>query len=219
MRAVVFDFDGVLADSMAINYLAKKQLFLPFGFKLSKEEFIRIWINPESREKEGNKYYVKLHGINVAIEELREKQKPIFESIFLEKSRLMPGALGLLRSLRKKGVPLGIVSSNYRYSIGIVLHKFSLERDFDFVIAAGDCENPKPHPEPYILAAKKFGCSPGEVLALEDSANGVQSAKAAGCKCIAIPNKFTAAGDFSRADAVVKRFSEINEALLEKIAP
>ncbi|MDP2974118.1 MAG: HAD-IA family hydrolase, partial [Candidatus Diapherotrites archaeon] len=88
---------------------------------------------------------------------------------------------------------------------------------FDAIIGAEDCSKSKPHPEPYLKAIKKLGVKPENALALEDSSRGVESAKAAGCKCIAMPNHFTLDEDFSKADLIVKSLAEIDEKILGKL--
>ncbi|MCX6799088.1 MAG: HAD family phosphatase, partial [Candidatus Diapherotrites archaeon] len=158
----------------------------------------------------------KLKGLKASVEELRAMQKPIYEKLFKEKAKPMPGVLALIRRLRKRGVPLAVVSSNYRYNIELALRKFGMLEDFKVIISCEDCRRIKPDPEPYLRAVEKLGCAPQEVIVVEDAEKGVESAKAAGCKCIAIPNHYTAHGDFSKADAVVKKFSDINSKLLAK---
>jgi HAD superfamily hydrolase (TIGR01509 family) len=217
IKAVLFDFDGVLVDSAEINFEVKRRLFLPFGLELSEREFREIWVSPTSGKKAGNKYFVKLHGLNADVQELREKQKPIFVALFREKAELMPGALSFIKALKERKIPVAIVSSNFRYNIDVVLQKFGLQRCFDAIISTEDCSKPKPHPEPYLKAIQKLGVKPENVLAFEDSGNGVESAKSAGCKCIAMPNHFTLNEDFSKADLVVKSLTEIDFTILKKL--
>lgn len=217
IKAVLFDFDGVLVDSEEINFEVKQRLFLPFGIELSELEFKEIWMSPGSHNKTGMEHFVKLHGLNADVRELREKQKPIFVELFREKAELMPGALSLIKELKAKHLPIAIVSSNYGYNIDTILQKFSLQPYFDAIIGAEDCSKSKPHPEPYLKAIKKLGVKAENALALEDSGRGVESAKRAGCKCIAMPNHFTEQDDFSKADLIVKSLTEIDKKILGKL--
>ncbi len=215
IKAVVFDFDGVLVDSMQLNFEGKRRLFLPFGVELSMQEFIDIWVSPAGEGKEGMPYFIKLKGINADAQKLREAQKPIYRFLFREKAKLMPGVLCFIHALKAKGVMLAIVSSNWGYLIQIVLKKFGLQKEFGAIISTEDCSKPKPHPEPYLKAIEKLGVKAENVLALEDSSRGVESAKKAGCKCIALPNCFTEHEDFSKADLVVKSVAEIDISILK----
>lgn len=216
MKAVVFDFDGVLADSLQLNFDIKRGIFEPYGAIPTKQEFIDIWVSPKGRENEGSPYFIRLKGLNVKAEELWAKQRPIYERLFAEELEMIPGAAELVGRFKAKNIPLGIVSSNSRYSIEVGLKRFGLEKEFEFIVSSRDCEFLKPHPAPYLKAVEKFGLPASQVLVLEDSDTGVASAKAAGCKVIAIPNEFTRAEDFSKADFVAKSIGEITEQVLEK---
>ena len=215
MKAVIFDFDGVLADSLQLNFDIKKAIFEPFGVIPTKQEFIDIWVSPRNKEKEGTPYFIKLKGLQVEVGELMAKQRPIYEKLFSEDLEMIPGAAELVGRLKARNIPLGIVSSNSRYSIEAGLKNFGLEKEFEFIISSKDCELIKPHPAPYLKAVEKLGLSADQVLVFEDSDTGVESAKAAGCKVIALPNEFTEAENFSKADFVAKNIGEITEQLLE----
>ncbi len=216
MKAVVFDFDGVLADSLQLNFDIKRAVFESYGTVPTRQEFIDIWVSPRNRENEGIPYFIKLKGLKVEAEELKAKQKPIYEKLFAEGLEMVPGAAELVGFFRARNIPLGIVSSNSRYSIEVGLKRFGLEKEFEFIVSSRDCGFPKPHPAPYLKAVEMFGVSADQVLVLEDSDTGVESAKAAGCRVIALPNEFTRAEDFSKADFVAKSIGEITEQVLER---
>ena len=216
MKAVIFDFDGVLADSLQLNFDIKRTIFEPFGVIPTKQEFIDIWVSPKGRGKEGTPYFIKLKGLNVKTEKMMATQKPIYEKLFSKDLKMIPGAAELVGRFKAKNIPLGIVSSNNLYSIKAGLKNFGLEKEFEFIISPQDCEFIKPHPAPYLKAVEMLGLSADQVLVIEDSDTGVESAKAAGCKVIALPNEFTEAEDFSKADFVAKSIGEITEQLLEE---
>lgn len=215
MKAAILDFDGIIADTLQLNFEVKKAAFLPYGVVLSRQEFIDIWISPEGG-KEGTPYFVKLKGLSVDPEESKKAQRERFKRLYNERASLMPGALHLIRLLRKNRIPLGIVSSNYKPNIEIFLKKFGLGNDFEFIIGAAECKLHKPFPDPYIAAVKRFGLLPAEVLVVEDSDTGVASAKKAGCKVVAVSNSFTKGEDFSKADLVLKSLQEIDESVLSQ---
>jgi HAD superfamily hydrolase (TIGR01509 family) len=214
MKAVLFDFDGIICDTLQINFEVKRECFRPFA-ELSEKDFIDIWVSPEPG-KEGTPYYIKLRRLSLNPEACKQSQKPLFEKAYSEKAALIPGSAELVKRLKGRGLPLAVVSSNYRAIIELALRKFRLLEAFDFIVSAEDTRRHKPDPMPYALGAKRTGFRPEQVLVIEDSDTGVQSAKAAGCKCIAIPNKFTKFGDFSEADLVLESLSQINEQVLKK---
>jgi len=94
------------------------------------------------------------------------------------------------------------------------MEKTGLRRFFSFFITEQDVKNLKPHPEPYLKAVDLSGCSKEQCLVLEDSYRGVQSAKAAGLTCYAIPDVLTKVQDFSVADKVLGGISEVPEIVL-----
>ncbi len=214
MKAVLFDFDGIICDTLQINFEVKRACFQPFA-ELSEKDFIDFWVSPEPG-KEGTPYYIELKHLPLDSEACKQSQRPLFAKAYAEKAALVPGANLLVKRLKGRGLPLAVVSSNYRAIIELALHKFRLFQEFGFIVSAEDAKKHKPDPMPYALAAKRTGFKPRQVLAIEDSDTGVQSAKAAGCRCIAVPNKFTKLGDFSKADLVLESLLQITPNVLKK---
>jgi HAD superfamily hydrolase (TIGR01509 family) len=98
-----------------------------------------------------------------------------------------PGALDLLAACRARG-PVALVTSGHRDDALATLDSLGATRFFTAIVTGEDVEAPKPDPEPYRLAAARMNVPPREVLAFEDSPRGVASAKAAGCRVVAVPN-------------------------------
>lgn len=96
----------------------------------------------------------------------------------------------------------------------LILSKAGIDQLFDVIITREDCTNLKPHPEPYLLTAEKLGIEPKHCVVIEDTALGVESAKKAGMRSIAIPNEYTQDQDFSMADVVVKSAKEVESILI-----
>jgi len=215
MKAVVLDFDGIIANTLQLNFEVNRQIFKQYGAVPSLQEFVDLWVSPEPG-KEGTDYFVELKGINETADNIRVQKRKAFPTFYKEKAEPMAGSLELIHLLKARGLPLAVVSSNYRGNVLNGLKKFGVEQDFEFVIAAGDSSEHKPDPMPYRLAVERLGFKAPDVLAVEDSDTGVQSAKGAGCRCIAVPNKFTEKGDFSNADLVIKSLLEIDLNLLKK---
>jgi HAD superfamily hydrolase (TIGR01509 family) len=215
MKAAILDFDGVIANTLQVNFDVNRITFQGYGIELKLREFIDYWVSPEAG-KEGIAYFVKLKGIDLNIDEFKAVREKHYKRLYLKKVFPMPGAFELIALFKAKNVPLAIVSSNYRIRLELFLEKFSLENEFQFIIGSRDSERRKPFPDPFLAAAKRLGVKPEEVLVIEDADTGVQGAKAAGCSVIAVPNRFTAQGDFSLADAIVNNLSEIGEALISR---
>lgn len=210
-KCIAFDFDGVLFDSEHLNFLATKQALALYGFNLTKEEYIDSYIL-RNKIKEGEKStegYARLHNRAIDYSEFKEKRKPAWEKLYQEKLKMLPGAKKAVELFNSLKLPMCIVSHNHSKYIKQALKKFDLSNYFEFIISHDSLKNYKPHPEPYALAAKKFNSPPSNVIAIEDNPIGVESAKAADLKCIAVPNSITKELDFSKADLIVKSLKEI----------
>src|SRR5262249_57045895 len=100
---------------------------------------------------------------------------------------LLPGAAELLGRLAGRGVPVAVATSSPRVHVDRVLGPHRLVERFGFILTCEDVRRGKPDPEIYRKAAERFGCTPGEMVVLEDSPNGLKAAKAAGARCVVIP--------------------------------
>ena len=115
----------------------------------------------------------------------------------------MPGVVRLLENLTAQGIPLAVVSSSSHHWVDGWLEKLRLMPYFKHVVCRGDAPRIKPAPDLWLEAVKRLSLPANECLAIEDSLNGVKSAKAAGLNVWAVPNRTTACLDFSLADRVV----------------
>ncbi|MGW8380047.1 HAD family phosphatase [Streptomyces sp. ODS28] len=99
---------------------------------------------------------------------------------------VQPGALRLLEDAKALGVPVALVTASERPVADLVLDRLGRDR-FAFSVAAGEAGRDKPHPDPYLRAARELGVSPGDCLAVEDTPTGAEAALAAGCRLLAVP--------------------------------
>jgi beta-phosphoglucomutase-like phosphatase (HAD superfamily) len=129
----------------------------------------------------------------------------------------MPGIVESVKRFRDQGFLLGIGTSLDRSYINLVLDKLGVRDLFTTVVTGDEIKNGKPHPDTYLAVAEKLGVRPQECLVLEDAKSGIQSAKAAGCHCIAIENLNAVPQDTSQADLVVHSLNEVTDRALEKV--
>jgi beta-phosphoglucomutase len=184
-KALIFDMDGVLVNSEPLHQRDWHEVFGQFGLEVPEEAL---------GELQG------LRGEQV-IDWLRERHGEAaravdMEALILEKRRrfieqsipLLEATAGIDRFLRsQKGqVPLGLVTSARLQIVGQVLKQFNWRNIFDALVGAEHVAHPKPHPEPFEKAAERFRLRPSECLVFEDSAVGIQSARAAGCQVCAV---------------------------------
>jgi HAD superfamily hydrolase (TIGR01509 family) len=131
---------------------------------------------------------------------------------------ILPGVRGTVAAAKGLGLGLGVASSSSRAWVTGHLARLGLQ-DFQCVRCRDDVANTKPDPELYLSVCACLGVAPGDAVALEDSANGIAAAKAAGMRCVAIPNPMTAGLDLSAADLRLDSLADLSLAeLLERLA-
>lgn len=178
IRYVLFDFDGVIADTEASNSEYFCNALKHFGVYLTpQEQHSLIGTNNSDRVAQ----FLARASLPVSVQELREYRKTLgntYEDGHLE---AMPGLIPLLNRLKAQGVGIALVSSTSSHLIETGLHRLGLTSHFDVVICGDMVQNRKPHPEPYRKAIQHFDADPHECLVIEDSPVGIQAGKAAGC--------------------------------------
>jgi HAD superfamily hydrolase (TIGR01509 family) len=127
----------------------------------------------------------------------------------------MPGAAALLAELRAHAVPTALVSASHRRIIDRVLESVGPHASFDLTVAGDEIARTKPHPDPYLHAAAGLGAAPARCAVVEDTATGVASAEAAGCRVVAVPSVAPIAPAQGRV--VVGSLEEVNLAFLRTL--
>ena len=186
LRAVLFDMDGVLYNSMPYHAKAWHRAMAQFGYDLPEDEVYmhegrtgHSTINLVSRRQ---------HGVEVSDERVSEIYK-VKSDLFNEfpPAEPRPGALSLLRQLKEQGLKILIVTGSGQCSL---LDK--LNHDYpdifrrELMVTAFDVKHGKPHPEPYLMGMQKGGLRPDECIVVENAPLGVRAAKAAGIFTIAV---------------------------------
>jgi HAD superfamily hydrolase (TIGR01509 family) len=207
-EAVVFDWDGTLADTLPVVTLIFQKVLRGIGCDVS-DEFLakRIGIGARNMLKE----VLQHTGISfddVMIDALLEKKTKI-QAELLGRIELFDGAIELLDSLRFK-LKMALATMSNRTVIDKLLRMKRLEGYFDFVITADDVSKPKPDPEVFLECTLKLGCQPETCVVIEDSVFGVVAAKSAGMRCIAVPS-----GAYSKAELGKEKPDLIVESLKE----
>jgi HAD superfamily hydrolase (TIGR01509 family) len=198
-RAVVFDMDGLLLDTERLWHVAERRLLDDRGSSLREED--RLALIGRSLEEATDRYLELL--------DLPPSEAPVLRAELLERVREeyergtppLPGAVELVRGLQGR-VPLAIASNTARPLVLMALEASGLIDAFDAIVTADQVERGKPDPDVYLRACELLGVPPGQAIALEDSAAGVISAKAAGLTVIAVPQ--FAEVDVSAADHVLE---------------
>lgn len=183
VKAVLFDFDGVIVRSEPLHMRTFMDLLKPWGVEIQKERWYREFAGTGS-----GRIFRRLteeYGIDADVSELVEKRR----KMFIEHARSgeleeMPGLRAFLSLLRGKGISMAIVSGGHRSYIELLLKLLGMESFFGFIVSAEDLPARKPDPEPFLHAARKLGAAPSDCLVLEDSYSGCQAARSAGMKLV-----------------------------------
>lgn len=200
LQAVVFDFDGLIADTEAPEFESWRLEFLAHGAALEMTEWSKcVGAGPGA-------WSVEEHFRQLAPHADLESALRSRHGRFLELSAGMkpnPGVREWIDDLIAAGIPFAIASSSRSEWVSEHLEKVGLAERFETIWTRDLVEHAKPHPDLYLAACRSLQVDPVNALALEDSSNGALAAKRAGMKAVAVPNAVTAGFDFSHADKVV----------------
>jgi HAD superfamily hydrolase (TIGR01509 family) len=214
IEAVVFDLDGVLIDS--------EQVWDEVRETLARERGGR-WHGTAQRDMMGmsspewSRYMHEVIGLADAPGEINREVVAQMLRRYEQGAPWLPGALDAVRRVAERW-PLGLASSSNRELIDAVLEAGGLTALFHATVSSEEVERGKPAPDVYVEAASRLGVAPTRCAAVEDSHNGIRSAKAAGMRVVAVPNPHFPPGDeaLAEADAVVASIAELTpEALVD----
>ncbi len=184
--AVLFDFDGVLADTENVHVAAWQRTFAVMGWDAPDETCA------EAAEVDDRAFAARVFaGRKVEGADLDgwvRRKHELTQAMLGDAPRLYPGALDLVRHLRGRA-RLAIVSTTWRSHIEVVLKASGLLEAFELIIAKEDVAAPKPDPEGYRLALSRLDLPAGEVVALEDSPTGLLAAQGAGIRAVAVGHR------------------------------
>ncbi len=199
IRALIFDFDGLIVDTELPDYESWQQVYRQHGCELAVEAWGQIVGGTGASDFDPHSHLEQLCGQALDREEIWiSRRKQYLDSI--TQQPILPGVLETLDAAERLGLRLGVASSSPENWVRGHLARLGLYQRFDAIKTADDVERTKPHPQLYLAAMDALGIEPKEGIVFEDSPNGVKAAKAAGLFCVAVPNKLTAQLTFERAD-------------------
>jgi HAD superfamily hydrolase (TIGR01509 family) len=208
MDAVIFDMDGVIVDS-EIHWKTTEGFFLqsliPGWSANDQDRIIGIGV------LDLYALLVDTYHLQKTQEEFLEIYQEMANEIYGQKVSLMEGFTELLTTLNTNHIPVALASSSPASWINIMLERFSLRDSFQVVVSADELKGQsKPSPAIYLLTATRLGIRPERCIAIEDSKNGVLSAKNAGMFCVGFRNGFNNVQDLSIADIIIHHFAELD---------
>ncbi|TGE24248.1 HAD family hydrolase [Hymenobacter aquaticus] len=213
IRTVIFDMDGVLVDTEPLHHDAFFRHFAELGIPMTREEYA-TFLGASTR----NVYQTlkAQFGLEQEVETLIQRKRELFGKSFDESRELelLPGARPLIEALHQAGVPLQLASSASKETIARVFTRFGLYPYFDNLVSGEDFPRSKPDPAIFRHAAQLAGIPPHECVVIEDSANGVTAAKAAGMVCIGYQSEHSEGQDLHHADQVVASLTQLSAAAI-----
>jgi 16S rRNA pseudouridine516 synthase len=183
--AVIFDLDGVLADSEPWWNQIDAKLLAEYEVSY-RGEYHRNVLGVSYRL--AVEFYKNAFHIAASVEELMRRRGEIATDFFANRVGLFPSAKMTLEQLREMKLALAVATSSVSTSARPLLERTGIRSLFSVVITGDEVQQGKPHPDIYLLAAKKLGISPEACLVIEDSLAGIAAGKAANMRVVAIPD-------------------------------
>jgi HAD superfamily hydrolase (TIGR01509 family) len=188
IRAVVFDMDGVLTDSEPLINAAAVAMFKEQGLVVQPEDFLPFVGTGENRYLGG---VADQYRFPIVITEAKKRTYEIYLELAPKRLAAFPGAVELVRACQAAGLKVAVASSADWVKIQANLQQIGLLPEFwDAIVHGEEVEHKKPAPDIFLAAARKLGLSAAECAVIEDAVNGIQAAKAAGMRCVAVAQSF-----------------------------
>ncbi|MBI3063505.1 MAG: HAD family phosphatase [Deltaproteobacteria bacterium] len=204
ITTVIFDLDGLLADTEKLHWRAYHEALQAHGATLTEADYVEHWV----RAGKGIGDWVAQRGLNLDSLALRAHKSKRYLELLATELRPMAGALELLEQLRGKKT-LALASSSYRDAVDGVVQGLDIGHYFQAVVSGLDVARVKPW---------QAGATPSQCLVLEDAEKGVLAAREAGMSCIAVPTEQTRHHDFSQATRVCSSLNEITLELIDSLS-
>ena len=223
LKAVIFDFDGVISDSEPCHFAATNEVLKGFKVQLSKEEYYAEYLGFTDYELfEAVKDRHKTDYKGVTLKQLVGKKAVSFKKLIRQTNHLIDGIPRLIEQLKKNKIKVAINSGACLADIKIMLADSAIEDSFDVIVSADDVGHGKPHPEGYLMALEELNAISDSLIlveqcvVVEDSRWGIISAKRAGMKVVAVTNSYSA-DELNDADFIVDSVKQLKISDLQKL--
>lgn len=205
-RAVIWDMDGVIADTAEQHFESWRFAFDKQGIEFTREDFLHIF------GQRNDTIIRKYMGEDISreiIDRVAGDKETFFRESVKKDLRPLPGVIDLLKTLAENGIGSAVASSAPRENIQVILRRLDITGYFQAVVYGSEVSEGKPNPQVFLLAAQKLGVEPQRCVVIEDAVAGVTAAKRAGMHCIAVTNTHPAER-LQDADLVVSSLEEVS---------
>jgi HAD superfamily hydrolase (TIGR01509 family) len=209
IQTVIFDMDGVIVDTEPVHYFAYYQHFNELNIEVS-DALYRSFTGNSTRN-----IFQKLkahYNLTDEVEHLILRKRELFNEAFdlKEDLYLIDGVEALIKDLHSNGMQLIVASSASKVTIDRVFTRFNLHQYFTHIVSGEDFPKSKPHPAIFQHAASLSKAPKENCIVIEDSANGIQAAVAAGIFCVGYDSFHSKDQDLSKANVIVRHFNELD---------
>ena len=204
-KAIFWDNDGVLVDTEELYFKATQHVLADAGIALTEADYIELFLI----QGRGAFHLAAERGMSAEeVERLRSDRNDLYGKWLATGTRVMDDVRRVLAALRGRYM-MGVVTSSRRDHFDLIHAQTGLLEYFDFVLTAADFRRVKPDPEPYLRAVERSGFPASACLAIEDSARGLEAARAAGVPCVVVPTRLTRGCEFPGAECVLPGLNEL----------
>jgi HAD superfamily hydrolase (TIGR01509 family) len=208
LKAAIFDFDGLIVDTETPLFETWAELFREHGHELELEHFTRVIGSADHFDP-----VLHLEGLVGELadkESVRQRVRRRYHEK-VARQGLLPGVSEAVGQAKQLSIRLGVASSSRRPWIEDNLTRLGIRHAFECIACRDDPPGlrGKPNPDTYQAALRCLGVDAAEAIAIEDSPNGIRAAKAAGLRCLAVPNGLTAHLDLSEADVTATSLGNV----------
>src|SRR4030042_3777701 len=213
LEAVLWDMDGVIADTADCHYSGWRDVFKERGVEFSKADFMRHF---------GQRHDTIINfvlGNKLSAEEvdaITKQKQSLYRQRVSQNVIPLPGAIKLIKSLNKNGIKTAIASSAVSKNIDVILNGLGIEDSFQAIAFGTEVAEGKPSPQIFQLAAKRLDIKPANCVVIEDAIAGVAAAKRAGMKCVAVTNSHPVTS-LKNADLIVDTLEKVDISVLSSL--
>ncbi|MGR5846963.1 HAD family hydrolase [Streptococcus pneumoniae] len=215
MDAVIFDLDGLLADTEIISLKVYQELLKDFGIPFTEETYSREYSG--HREEENVQRFLDTYDLPWNFDQTLDKVYELEAQILAKGVNLKKGAKNLLTYLQREGVPIALATSSVESRAKMILDSNGILSLFDHLVFAKDVKRSKPYPDIFLKACSDLNVLPENCLVLEDSEAGIEAASRAGIPVICIPDlKMPAQSFLNKTEQVFQDLDAVRDYLESK---
>jgi beta-phosphoglucomutase family hydrolase len=210
LEAVLWDMDGVIADTADFHYRAWVEIVRDMGITFKKEDFMQLF---GQRHDTIIKFILGDKLPRQEADALSDRKQALYRKLVARNIIPLPGAIELIKSLNRDNIKTAIASSAVPENVEVIIRGLGIENCFQAIAYGTEVAEGKPSPQIFQLAAKKLGVEAGNCVVIEDAIAGVTAAKRAGMKCVAVTNSHPGKS-LEKADLIVDTLEKVDIAVL-----